>query len=53
MNDETIYERIKEDIRRTAERALTDYGNDFERMSTDMETALNVVLTVMRERIYK
>ena len=53
MDYETIYERIKEDLRRTAERAMTDNGHNFEQTMSDMQTALEVVLDEMAETIYK
>lgn len=54
MNDnETVFERMKEDMRLIAKRALTDMGNDFETVSDNMQVALDVVLNEMRDKIYK
>ena len=53
MDNETIFERIKEDLRVTARRALTDTGNNFEAVKDGMETALGIVLSELIEQIYK
>lgn len=53
MNNDTIFERIKEDLRVTARRALTDTGNNFEAVKDNMEAALDIVLIELADKFYK
>jgi hypothetical protein len=53
MNNDTIFERIKEDMRVTAKRALADMDNNFDAVKDNMETALDIVLSELMEQIYK
>jgi len=53
MDNETVFERIKEDLRVTARRALTDTGNNFEAVKDGIETALDIVLIELADKFYK
>ena len=53
MNTDEVFDDIKRQLRRVAENALVELDNNFEALSDNMETALDIVLITMRDEIYK
>lgn len=53
MDDETVFERMKDSFRRILKRALIAYGNNYERMQDNAEVALYDVLNEISDQIYK